>query len=102
MLCQRCGVRRAVCVATSCNGQECYELHRCLECNEGHGGAPTAEQQRSVVAPAMESARAAGWDEHRVAEALGIDAEEIHRVLRGDGVSGPAVWEAIKSHLRSE
>lgn len=102
MLCQRCGVRRAVCVATSCNGRECYERHLCLECKEGRAGTPTADEQRSVVAPAMQSARAAGWNEDRVAEALGIDAEEIRRVLRGEGVTGPAAWEAIKSHLRGE
>ena len=102
MLCQRCGVRRAVCVVTSCNGLECYELHLCRECREGRAGPPTADEQRSVVAPAMESARSAGWDENRVAEALGIDAEEIHRVLRGEGVSDPAAWQAIRAHLRSE
>jgi hypothetical protein len=50
----------------------------------------------------MESARAVGWDETRVAEALGIDAEEILRVLRGEGVSDPAAWEAIKAHLRAD
>ena len=102
MLCQRCGVRRAVCVATSCNGRECYELHLCLECKEGRAGFPTAAQQQSVVAPAMESARAAGWTANQVADALGIDVAEIHRVLRGEGVSHADAWTAIKSHLRGE
>lgn len=102
MLCQRCGVREAVCVATSCNGQECYERHLCLECKEGRAAFPTPEEQQAVVAPAMDSARRAGWDEQRVAEALGIDAEEIRRVLRGEGVSEPEAWAIIKSHLRSD
>ena len=101
MLCQRCGVREACCIATSCNGVECYELHLCLECNEGRTGLPTQEEQSAVVAGAMAGARESGLDEESIAAALGIDAEEIRRVLQGEGVSCPAVWEAIKAHLKS-
>ena len=38
MLCQRCGVREARCAVTSCDGNECYELHLCLRCREGRNG----------------------------------------------------------------
>ena len=47
----------------------------------------------------MEGARAIGLDEEGVSNALGIEAEEIRRVLRGEGVSEPAIWQIIKSHL---
>jgi len=50
----------------------------------------------------MESARQTGLDEESVSDALGIDAEEILRVLRGEGVLDPAVWQIIKSHLRMD
>jgi len=50
----------------------------------------------------MEGARAIGLDEEGVSDTLGIDAEEIRRVLRGEGVSDPAVWQIIKSHLRMD
>jgi hypothetical protein len=34
MLCQRCGVREATCIITSCGqGSECLELHLCGECD---------------------------------------------------------------------
>ena len=102
MLCQKCGVREACVVMTSCDGGECYELHVCRECSEGRGGFPTPEEQRAVVAPAMAGAYEAGMDDEAVAEALGLDAEELRRVMRGEGVSSPEVWEVIRSHLRSE
>jgi predicted nicotinamide N-methyase len=38
MLCQRCGVREARCIVTSCDGNECYELHLCLPCQDGRSG----------------------------------------------------------------
>ena len=102
MLCQKCGVREARCIATSCDGVHCYELHLCLECAEGRATFPTPEEQRAVVAPAMEAAREAGWDANAIADALKIDPEEIQRVLRGEGVSDTGVWETMKAHLRSD
>jgi len=50
----------------------------------------------------MEGARAIGLDEESIADALGIDAEEIRRILRGEGVLDPAVWQVIKKHLRMD
>ena len=102
MLCQKCGVRPAQTIVTSCNGRQCYELHLCLKCQEGLNTFPTAEEQKSVVESAMNTARREGLDEETISEALGIDAEEIRRVLRGEGVSNPAVWEDIKKHLRMD
>ena len=102
MLCQKCGVRQARTIVTSCNGRECYELHLCLQCRNGVSAFPTPDEQQKVVASAMEGARAIGLDEEGVSDTLGIDAEEIRRVLRGEGVSDPAVWQIIKSHLRMD
>ncbi|MFZ2146903.1 MAG: hypothetical protein WAV28_06760 [Sedimentisphaerales bacterium] len=102
MLCQKCGVRQARTIITSCNGRECYELHLCLQCRNGINTFPTPDEQQKVVESAMEGARAVGLDEESVSDALGIDAEEIRRVLRGEGVSDPAVWQIIKSHLRMD
>ena len=102
MLCQKCGVRQARTIVTSCNGRECYELHLCLQCRNGVSAFPTVVEQQKVVASAMESARQTGLDEEGVSDALGIDAEEIRRVLRGEGVSNPAVWQVIKKHLRMD
>ncbi len=89
-------------IVTSCDGRECYELHLCLRCRNGVEVFPTGCEQQKVVASAMESARQTGLDEEGVSDALGIDAEEIRRVLRGEGVSDPAVWQVIKSHLRMD
>ena len=50
----------------------------------------------------MEEARAIGLDEESISDALGIDAEEIRRILRGEGVSDPAVWQVIKKHMRMD
>ena len=102
MLCQKCGVREAVTIATSCNGRECYELHLCLQCRKGVSTFPTAEEQKNVVEPAMNAASQEGLDENAISEALSIDAEEIRRILRGQGVSDPAVWQIIKKHLRMD
>ncbi len=102
MLCQKCGVRPAQVIVTSCNGQECYELHLCLQCRNGVSAFPSPDEQQKVVESAMESARQTGLDEESVSDALGIDAEEILRVLRGEGVLDPAVWQIIKSHLRMD
>lgn len=102
MLCQKCGVRKARTIVTSCNGIECYELHLCLQCRNGVGGFPTPDDQKKVVESAMEGARAIGLDEESIADALGIDAEEIRRILRGEGVLDPAVWQVIKKHLRMD
>ncbi len=102
MLCQKCGVREARTIVTSCNGRECYELHFCLQCRKGVSGFPTPGEQKKVVESAMDGARATGLDEESVSDSLGIDAEEIRRVLRGEGVSEPAVWQVIKKHLRMD
>ena len=99
MLCQKCGVRPAQTLITSCNGHECYELHLCLQCRNGVSAFPSPDEQQKVVESAMEGAGAIGLDEEGVSDALGIDAEEIRHVLRGEGVSEPAVWQIIKSHL---
>ena len=50
----------------------------------------------------MEGAGARGLDEEGVSDALGIDVEEIRQILRGEGVSDPAVWQVIKKHLRMD
>ena len=102
MLCQKCGVREAQRIITSCNGLECYELHLCLECEKTSTSLPTAEEQKKVVEPAMADAEAKGFDTESISNGLGIEAEEIRRVLRGEGVSDPAVWEVIKKHLRTD
>jgi len=102
MLCQKCGVRQAQTIVTSCNGHVCYELHLCLRCRNGVSIFPSPDEQQKVVKSAMEGARAVGLDEEGVSDALGIDAEEIRRVLGGKGVSDPAVWQIIKSHLRMD
>jgi len=102
MLCRKCGVRKARTIVTSCNGLECYELHLCLQCRNGVSTFPSADEQQKVVVSAMESARQTGLDEEGVSDTLGIDVEEILRVLRGEGVSEPAVWQIIKSHLRTD
>jgi len=102
MLCEKCGVRRARTIVTSCNGRVCYELHLCLQCQKGVSTFPTAAEQKIVVESAMNAASQEGLDEKAVSEALGIDAEEIRRILRGEGVSDPAVWGLIKSHLRMD
>ena len=99
MLCQKCCVRPAQTIVTSCNGRECYELHLCLQCQNRVSAFPTPDEQQKIVASAMESARQTGLDEEGVSDALGIEAEEIRRVLKGEGVSDPAVWQIIKSHL---
>jgi len=102
MLCQKCGVRPAQTLITSCNGRECYELHLCLQCQNGVDAFPTPDEQQKVVASAMESAKQTGLDEEGVSDTLGIDVEEILRVLRGEGVSDPTVWQVIKKHLRMD
>ncbi len=102
MLCQKCGVRKARTIVTSCNGRECYELHLCLQCRNGVSAFPTPDEQQKVVASAMESARKTGLDKEGFSDALGIDVEEIRRVLRREGVSDPAVWQIIRSHLRMD
>ncbi|HIJ70402.1 MAG TPA: hypothetical protein HPP87_03460 [Planctomycetes bacterium] len=102
MLCQKCGVRPARTIVTSCNGQQCYELHLCLQCRDGLSTFPTPEEQKTVVESAMDAAGREGLDEETVSEALGIDAGEIRRVLKGEGVSDPAVWQIIKKHLRMD
>ncbi len=102
MLCEKCGVREARCIVTSCNGVECYELHLCLECKDGGVGLPSCDQQQAIVESAMDGARAKGLDEEMICEAIGIDAEEIRRILRGEGVSEPAVWRTIIKHLRMD
>ena len=99
MLCEKCGVREARTIVTSCNGRECYELHLCLQCRNGVSPFPSPDEQQKVVESSMEGARAIGLDEEGVSNALGIEAEEIRRVLRGEGVSEPAIWQIIKSHL---
>ena len=102
MLCQRCGVREARTIVTSCNGFECYELHLCLKCQNGVSAFPSPDEQQKVVASAMESAKETGLNEESISDVLGIDVEEIRRVLRGKGVSHPAVWQVIKKHLRMD
>lgn len=102
MLCQKCGVRPAQTIVTSCNGRECYELHLCLQCRNGVSAFPSPDEQQKVVKSAMEGARVMGLDEEAVSDALGIDVEEIQRVLRGEGVSDPAAWQIIKSHMRTD
>jgi len=102
MLCQKCGVRRAQTIVTSCDGVQCYELHLCLQCQKGISGFPTPDEQKKVVEPAMADAEAKGFDTESISNGLGIEAEEIRRVLRGEGVSDPAVWEVIKKHLRTD
>lgn len=98
MLCQRCGVREARTIVTSCNGFECYELHLCLKCRNGVSAFPSPDEQQKVVASAKET----GLNEESISDVLGIDIEEIRRVLRGKGVSHPAVWQVIKKHLRMD
>jgi len=98
MLCQKCGVREAQTIVTSCNGRQYYQLHLCLQCRNGVGAFQSPDEQHKVVESAMEGARAIGLDEEGVSDALGINAEEIRRVLRGEGISDPAVWQIIKSH----
>lgn len=103
MLCEKCGVREARCIVTSCNGVECYEHHFCLECREGGGGGlPSCDQQQAIVESAMESARDKGLDEEMICEAIGIDAEEIRRIVRGEGVSDSAVWQMIAKNIRMD
>jgi len=92
-------MRQARTIVTSCNGLGCYELHLCLQCLNGVSAFPAPDEQQKVVAPAIKSARQTGLDEEGVSDALGINAEEIRRVLRGEGISDPAVWQIIKSHL---
>ncbi len=99
MLCEKCGVREALTIVTSCNGRECYEFHLCLQCRNGVSPFPSPDEQQKVVESSMEGARAIGLDEEGVSNALGIEAEEIRRVLRGEGISEPAIWQIIKSHL---
>ena len=99
MLCEKCGVREARCIVTSCNGVECYELHLCLECKDGGVGLPSCDQQQAIVESAMEGARSQGLDEESIAQAIGIDAEEIRRILRGEGTSTAAIWQTISRHL---
>jgi hypothetical protein len=50
----------------------------------------------------MNAASQEGLDEEAISEALGIEVEEIRRILRGQGVSDPAVWQVIKNHLRMD
>jgi hypothetical protein len=99
MRCERCGLREACCIVTSCNGVECYELHLCLECRDRAEPTPSAQDQRSLVAPAMEDARAKGLTEEDIASVLAIDPGEIRRIMEGQGVSDPAAWERIRAHL---
>lgn len=77
MLCQKCGVRPAQTLITSCNGRECYELHLCLQCQNGVSVFPSPDEQQKIVESAMEGARAIGLDEEGISDALGIEAEEI-------------------------
>ena len=102
MICQCCGHRDAISIVTSCNRTECYELHLCEACRETGRRLPTAEQQQRIVASAMDGAAREGWSEEGVAAAVGIDVAELRRVLRGAGVSEPAVWAQIAGRLRIE
>ena len=102
MLCQKCGVRPTQTIVTSCNGRQCYELHLCLQCRNGVSTFPSPDEQQKVVKSAMEGAGAMDLDEEGVSDTLGIDAKEIQRILRGEGISDPAVWQIIKSHLRMD
>ncbi len=99
MLCQKCGFREACCIATSCNGIDCYELHLCLTCRDVPGPAPRAEDQQTLVGAAMKDAYEKGLSYEDVARALEIDADEIRRIMDGLGVSEPAVWEKIMARL---
>lgn len=102
MICQCCGQRAAVSIVTSCNGTECYELHLCPECREAGRRLPTAEQQQRIVASAMDGAAQEGWSEEEVAAAVGVDVEELRRILRGEGVSELAAWTQLSGRLRME
>ncbi len=102
MLCEKCGVREARTIVTSCNGRECYELHLCLQFRNGVSTFSSADEQQKVVASAMESAKQTGLDEEGVSDTLGIDGEEIRRILRGQGVSDLTIWQVIKNHLRMD
>ena len=99
MLCEKCGIREAQCVATSCDGIECYERHLCLKCKKSEGVFCTPLEQQQIVESAMEGARSQGLDEESIAQAIGIDAEEIRRILRGEGTSTAAIWQTISRHL---
>ena len=93
-------------VSTSC--PNCHSdriedlIESTFECKIGECEFPTPTEQKNVVEPAMTDAVAKGFDEESVADALGIESEEIRRILRGEGVSEPAVWEVIKRHLRMD
>lgn len=99
MRCDRCGLRDACCIVTSCDGIECFELHLCLECRDRAEPAPSAQDQRALVAPAMEDAQARGLTEEDIARVLDIDPSEIRRIMQGHGVSEPALWKRIRAHL---
>lgn len=47
----------------------------------------------------MNAASQEGLDEKNISEAIDIDAEEIRRILRGQGVSDLTIWQVIKNHL---
>ncbi|HOS98641.1 MAG TPA: hypothetical protein PLU54_13390, partial [Deltaproteobacteria bacterium] len=89
----------ACCIVTSCNGVECTELHICRECRDRAEPTPSAQDQRSLVAPAMEDAQAGGLTEDDIARSLEIDPGEIRRIMAGQGVADPAAWERIRAHL---
>jgi hypothetical protein len=99
MLCQRCGLREACYFITSCGGFECYELCLCLECRDRGGSIPSTEDQEALVAQAIEDARSKDLTVHDIAVSLGIDPDEIRRVMNGQGVSDRATWEKIRAHL---
>jgi predicted nicotinamide N-methyase len=69
MLCQKCGVREARCLVTSCDGNECYELHLCLPCQHGRSGL------------LEESAPETAWDQ---------DDESLDRMIVENTVIGSA------------
>jgi predicted nicotinamide N-methyase len=83
MLCQRCGVREARCLVTSCDGNECYELYLCLPCRVGGGGL------------LEESAQETAWDR---------DGEPLDRMIVENTVirSAPLVPEISVRLLRHD
>jgi len=45
-VCQECGAHEARCIVTSCDGNECYELHLCLQCRDGRSGCADESMQQ--------------------------------------------------------
>lgn len=91
-------MRQARTIVTRCNGLGRYGLHLCLQCLNGVSAFPAPDEQQKVVAPAIKSARQTGSDEKAVSDALGIDAEEIRWVLRGEGIFRP---RRLASHQKT-